>query len=273
MYALVDCNSFYASCEQIFRPDLIGKPVVVLSNNDGCIVAANREAKNLTELPLWQPVFKYKELLKKLEVNVFSSNYPLYGDISKRVMNILREFSPNLEIYSIDEAFLLLEGFERYDLTGYALKMKNTIFKNIGMPVGVGIAKSKALAKVASHISKKFRDQLNNVYVIDTEEKRIKALKWLPIGDVWGIGRAHKKRMQQNGIISAYDFTLLSDSYVRKDMGVVGLRLKHELEGKSCLCLEEIRPKKKVIGSAKSFGAKISDYSLISEVLSSIVTT
>ena len=171
-------------------------------------------------------------------------------------MNTLKEFSPNIEIYSIDEAFLLLDGYERYNLTDYALKMKNTIFNHIGMPVGVGIAPTKALAKVANHISKKFRNQLNNVYVIDSEEKRIKALKWLPIRDVWGIGRAHKKRLLHQGVVSAYHFTLLSDSFVRKQMGIVGLRLKQELEGKSCLNLEEIQPKKKRLDLLKVLGIK-----------------
>ncbi len=272
MYALVDCNSFYASCEQVFRPDLEGKPVVVLSNNDGCIVAANQEAKALTDLPMWQPVFKYQKDLKRLKVNVFSSNYVLYADMSNRVMRTLDAFSPHIEVYSIDEAFLKLEGFEHLDLTNYALKIKNTIKQHTGMPVGVGIAPTKALAKLANHISKKFRDRLQNVYVIDTEEKRIKALKWLRIGDVWGIGRAHKKRLQQKGVYTAYQFTQLSDSLVRKEMSVVGLRLKHELEGKSCLKLEEIRPKKKAIGTAKSFGKKLSSYELISEGLSYYVS-
>ena len=268
MYALVDCNSFYASCEQIFRPDLNGKPIVVLSNNDGCIVAANQEAKALTDLPMWQPVFKYEKQLKQLKVNVFSSNYVLYADMSNRVMKTLDLFSPHIEVYSIDEAFLKLEGFNYLNLTDYALKIKNTVVKHTGMPVGVGIAPTKALAKVANHISKKFRDKLQNVYVIDTEEKRIKALKWLKIGDVWGIGRAHKKRLQQKGVYTAYQFTQLEDSLVRKEMSIVGLCLKHELEGKSCMELEEIRPKKKAIGTAKSFGKKLSDFQLIREALS-----
>jgi len=245
MYALVDCNSFYASCEQIFRPDLAAKPVVVLSNNDGCIVAANREAKAMTELPMWQPIFKYEKLLKELQINVFSSNYPLYADISNRVMKTLESFSPEIEIYSIDEAFLKLDGYDYYDLTNYAIKIKKTVYQHVGMPVGVGIAATKTLAKVANHISKKFRHRLENVYVIDTEEKRIKALKWLDIGSVWGIGRALKKRLKMQGVHTAYAFTELSDSLVRKEMGVVGLRLKHELEGKSCIALEEVRPKKR----------------------------
>jgi len=272
MYALVDCNSFYASCEQIFRPDLEGKPVVVLSNNDGCIVAANMEAKALTALPMWQAVFKFEKELKELKVNIFSSNYVLYADMSNRVMQTLNQFSPEIEVYSIDEAFLKLDNFDYVNLTEYALKIKNTVKKNTGMPVGVGIAPTKALAKLANHISKKFRDQLENVYVIDTEEKRIKALKWLKIGDVWGIGRAHKKRLQQKGVYTAFQFTQLADSLVRKEMGIVGLRLKKELEGKSCLQLEEVRPKKKAIGTAKSFGKKLSDYNLISEALAYYVS-
>lgn len=272
MYALVDCNSFYASCEQIFRPDLSGKPVVVLSNNDGCIVAANGEAKALADLPMWQPVFQYEELLRKLHVNVFSSNYALYADISNRVMHTLQNFSPHVEVYSIDEAFVKLEGFDLINLTEYGKTIRKTLAQHIGMPVGVGIAPTKTLAKVANHISKKFKDKLGNVYVIDSEDKRVKALKWLPIGKVWGIGSAHKRRLEAQGVRTAYDFTQLTDQLVRKQMGIVGLRLKHELEGKSCLQLEEVRPKKKAIGTAKSFGTKLTNYERISEALAYYVS-
>ena len=266
MYALVDCNSFYASCEQVFRPDLNGKPVVVLSNNDGCIVAANKEAKALADLPMWRPVFEVKDMLEKHNVHVFSSNYALYGDMSRRVMNTLKTFSPNIEIYSIDEAFLDVDILD-IDLEKYGETIRQTVHRNTGIPVGVGIASTKALAKVAKKIAKKFTDKLHNVYVIDTEEKRVKALKWLKIGDVWGIGRAHAQRLLDVGVKTAYEFTQLQDSWVRKHMSVVGLRLKHELEGKSCLSLEEIVQKKKAIGTAKSFGHLTRDYTLIKEAM------
>jgi len=266
MFALVDCNSFYASCEQVFRPDLKGKPVVVLSNNDGCIVAANREAKALADLPMWRPAFEVKDVLKKHNVHVFSSNYALYGDMSRRVMDTLKSFSPNIEIYSIDEAFLNVD-FLNIDLTEYGNTIRQTVHKNTGIPVGVGIAPTKALAKVANKIAKKFTEKLHNVYVIDSEEKRIKALKWLSIEDVWGIGRSHAQRLRSIGVLNAYQFTELQDSWVRKHMSVVGLRLKHELEGKSCLSLEEIVQKKKAIGTAKSFGKLLRDYTTIEEAM------
>lgn len=272
MYALIDCNSFYASCEQVFRPDLKGKPVVVLSNNDGCIVAANREAKALADLPMWEPVYKYLDLLQHHEVHIFSSNYTLYADMSQRVMNILTQFSPNIEIYSIDEAFIMLDGLSKIDYTAYGKEIRSTILKNTGLPVGVGIAPTKALAKVANRISKKYAQQLGNVYVIDSEAKREKALKWLKIEDVWGIGRAHAKRLHALQVHTAYAFTQLSDDAVRKQMSVVGLRLKHELEGKSCLSLEEIQAPKKAIGTAKSFGDKLTDYKLIEQALAYYVS-
>ncbi len=266
MYALVDCNSFYASCEQVFRPDLAGKPVVVLSNNDGCIVAANREAKALADLPMWRPAFEVQEVLERHKVHVFSSNYALYGDMSKRVMDTLYQFSPNLEIYSIDEAFLNLD-FYAVDLQSLGNTIRLTVHKNTGIPVGVGIAQTKALAKVANKIAKKFTDKLNNVYVIDTEEKRIKALKWMKVEDVWGIGRAHAVRLQKIGVRTAYDFTQLDNAWVRKHMSVVGLRLKQELEGINALSLEEIQPKKKAIGTAKSFGKLLQSYTLVEEAM------
>lgn len=272
MYALIDCNSFYASCEQAFRPDLKGKPVVVLSNNDGCIVAANREAKALTTLPMWEPVFQYADELVRMNVHIFSSNYSLYADMSHRVMNLLKKFSPHIEIYSIDEAFLNLEGLAIQDMTVFGKEIRNCILQSTGLPVGVGIAPTKTLAKVANRISKKFQDQLGNVYVIDNEEKRLKALKWLPVEDVWGIGRAYTTKLKLMNIHKAYEFTQLPDSIVRKMMNVVGVRIKYELDGKSCLSLDEVRPAKKAIGTAKSFGEKLSDYHLICEALAHYVS-
>ncbi|MEX0997428.1 MAG: Y-family DNA polymerase [Flavobacteriaceae bacterium] len=265
MIALIDCNSFYASCEQVFRPDLWGKPVVVLSNNDGCIIAANREAKALTEIPMFEPVFKIKEQLRKNNVTTFSSNYTFYGDMSQRVMNILHQFSPHIEVYSIDESFIDLTGIISAEPTAYAGEIRDRIYRYTGLPVGVGIAKTKVLAKVANRIAKKFHKQLNTVYVIDTEEKRIKALKWLKIEDVWGIGRQHAKRLQKIGVHTAYDFTKLSAGWVRRYMTVVGLRIWDELNGRPCLGIQELPKPKKGIGTAKSFGKPLEDLSLIEE--------
>jgi DNA polymerase V len=265
MVALIDCNSFYASCEQVFRPDLWGKPVVVLSNNDGCVIAANREAKALTEIPMFEPVFKIREQLKAHKVSVFSSNYAFYGEMSQRVMNILHQFSPHVEVYSIDESFINVKGIISTDLTTYAAQIRDRVYRYTGLPVGVGIAKTKVLAKVANRIAKKFPKQLDTVYVIDTEEKRIKALKWLKVEDVWGIGRKHAKRLNSIGILTAYDFTQLPAGWVRKHMTVVGLRIWDELNGRPRLWIQELPKPKKGIGTAKSFGRPLEDLGLIEE--------
>ncbi|HCE54834.1 MAG TPA: SOS mutagenesis and repair protein UmuC [Lutibacter sp.] len=263
MFALVDCNNFYASCQRVFEPHLIGKPVVILSNNDGCVIARSNEAKALG-IPMGAPAFEFKKLFEENKVFVFSSNYALYGDMSSRVMNILATFTSDIEVYSIDEAFLKFKGFELFNLDEYGLKIQKTVTKNTGIPVSVGFAPTKALAKVANKIAKKFPERTKSVYVIDDEEKRIKALKWTKIEDVWGIGRKHTKRLQAKNIFTAYQFTQLPDEWVRKEMAVVGLRLKKELEGKSTLDLES--PKnKKMIATTRSFEKSMTKLEDISE--------
>jgi DNA polymerase V len=251
MFALVDCNNFYASCERVFRPDLIGKPVVVLSNNDGCVIARSNEAKAVG-VPMGAPAFEHEELLKKHNVHVFSANFPLYGDMSHRVMSILSEYTPEIEIYSIDEAFLKLQGFEKFNLQTYGQEIQRRVVKWTGISVSVGIAPTKALAKVANRVAKKFSDKTNSVYIIDSEEKRIKALKWLKVEDVWGIGRQHAKRLNAIKVKTAFDFTQLNDSWVKKNLSIVGLRLKHDLQGVPTLDLE-IPQSKKNIATTRSF--------------------
>lgn len=191
MFGLIDCNNFYASCERVFQPMLNGKPVVVLSNNDGCVIARSSEAKALG-IPMGEPAYKLKELIESNRVAVFSSNYVLYGDMSHRVMSIIGTFVPDMEIYSIDEAFLHFDGFESIDLNGLANKLVRTVIKSTGIPVSLGIAPTKTLAKVANKFAKKHK-QYNGVCIIDTDEKREKALKLTPIADVWGIGRQYPK--------------------------------------------------------------------------------
>lgn len=263
MFALVDCNNFYASCQRAFEPHLRNKPVVILSNNDGCVIARSNEAKALG-IPMGAPAFEYKTLFEQNNVSVYSSNYALYGDMSSRVMNILARYSPEIEIYSIDEAFLKFKGFELFDLDQLGLDMQRTVTKGTGIPVSIGFAPTKALAKVANKIAKKYPERTQSVYAIDTEEKRIKALKWTKIEAVWGIGRKHTKRLQAKNIHNAYQFTQLSDDWVRKEMAVVGLRLKHELEGKPTLDLEE--PKnKKMIATTRSFEKAMTKLEDISE--------
>ena len=265
MYALVDCNNFYASCERVFQPKFNGKPVAILSNNDGCVISRSNEAKALG-IPMGAPIFKIKELVKEKNVQVFSSNYALYGDLSNRVMAILNQFTPNLEIYSIDEAFLNFDGLSIFDYHDYGIQMKNRVQKWVGIPVCIGFAPTKALSKVANKVAKKFQDRTSGVYIIDTEEKRIKALKWTKIEDVWGIGRRLEKKVKLRNINTAYDFTQPQhEAWIKKEMGVLGMRLKYELEGKSVLDLEPIVEQKKSIAITRSFPKQISDYDALRE--------
>ncbi len=263
MFALVDCNNFYASCERVFRPDLNSKPVVVLSNNDGCVIARSNEAKKLN-IPMGAPAFKFKDIFKKNKVHVFSSNFALYGDMSGRVMNILSELAPEIEIYSIDEAFLKFKGFESFNLYKYGLKIREKILKSTGIPISIGFAKTKALTKIANKIAKKFPKKTKGVYIIDDEQKRIKALKWMPVDDIWGIGRRHAKRLYRNGIENAYEFTQISDAWVKKYMSVIGIRLKKDLLGIPTLEIEHTKAKKS-IATTRSFDKNYSDFEPIKE--------
>ncbi|WP_395092628.1 Y-family DNA polymerase [Vaginella massiliensis] len=270
MYALVDCNNFYASCERVFNPQLRHKPIVVLSNNDGCVVARSNEAKALG-IPMGAPAFEYKKIFQDNNVNVFSSNYALYGDMSNRVIRILRKYTPDLEVYSIDESFLQFKGFQNYDLVSYAKEIRKEVLKNTLIPTCIGIAPTKALTKVANRIAKKY-PQLEGVYAIDSEEKRIKALRWLAIEDVWGIGRQFAKKLKAKGVNKALDFTLLPDEYVRKEFTVVGLRLKKELEGVSAMELEDVKTKKN-IATTRSFDKTYEDKTYLQERIATFAAT
>ena len=265
MYALVDCNNFYASCERVFQPQFAGKAIAILSNNDGCVISRSSEAK-AAGIPMGAPAFQIKELVKEKDVKLFSSNYPLYGDLSNRVMSILNQFTPNVEIYSIDEAFLNFDGLEVSDYHDYGIQMKTRVQKWVGIPVCIGFAPTKALSKVANKIAKKFQDRTQGVYVIDSDEKRIKALKWTKIEDVWGIGYRMNKKMKLRKIATALDFIAPQhEAWIKKEMGVVGLRLKYELEGKSVLDLDPIVDQKKSIAITRSFPKQISDFDLLRE--------
>lgn len=251
MFALIDCNNFYASCERVFRPDLIGKPIVVLSNNDGCIIARSNEAKAVG-VPMGAPAFEYDKMFKENNVQVFSANFALYGDMSQRVMDILSDYSPEIEIYSIDEAFLKLKGFGLFNLQDYGNEIRYKVTKWTGIPISVGIAPTKVLSKVANRIAKKYPAETKGVYIIDSEEKRIKALKWLKVEDIWGIGRQHAKRLNAHKVFTAFDFTQLDDVWVKKHLAIVGIRLKHDLQGIETLDLEETQAKKN-IATTRSF--------------------
>ena len=271
MFALVDCNNFYASCERVFNPNLQGKPVAILSNNDGCIISMSDEAKAL-KLPFGAPIFKWEQFCKENNIAVLSSNYPLYGDMSARVMNILADFSPDIEVYSIDESFLEFKGFENYNFSAYATKIRSRILKWTGIPTCVGIAPTKALSKVANKIARSNIKQSKGICVIDTEEKRIKALKWTKIGDVWGIGSRIRKRLEAKGCKTAYDFTQLPSSWVLKEFSVVAWRLQKDLQGISKIPLEEISSKK-MIATTRSFEYTYSDIDNIKERISTFAAS
>jgi DNA polymerase V len=243
---------------------------VVLSNNDGCVIARSNEAKAF--IPMGAPAFKYQQLFNKHNIHVFSSNYALYGDMSSRVMSILSTFTPEIEIYSIDEAFLMLDGFEMFDLEQYGHQINEKVTKSTGISISIGIAPTKALTKVANRIAKKFPNKTKGVYVINSEEKRIKALKWIKISDVWGIGGQHTKRLMAKGVRTAFDFTQLPDEWVRKNMAVVGLRLKKDLEGKPTLGLEEVK-RKKAIATTRTFEKNHADLFNIQERVSTFSVT
>lgn len=252
MIGLIDCNNFFVSCERVFRPDLRNKPVAVLSSNDGCVIARSNEVKALG-VKMGVPHFKVKELFERHQVQLFSTNFRLYGDLSQRVMNTIRGFSPHIETYSIDEAFIDLSGFEEnFNLRQYGAKIRAQIYQNLGIPTCVGIAPSKTLAKIANHIAKKF-PQLQAVHLINSEELRLKALKWTPIEDVWGIGRQSVKKLNQAGVHSAYDLTQQSDAWVQKILHQPGLDTKRELLGIPAIDIEHRAPTKQSIGVSRTF--------------------
>lgn len=270
--ALVDCNNFYASCERIFRPDLIGKPVVVLSNNDGCVIARSKEAK-LLGIPMGAPYFKCKDTILNNRVSVFSSNFALYGDISNRVMSILRLFSEKIEVYSVDEAFLDLSHIAPSNLDSYVLKIRETIFKWLGIQVSIGVASTKTLAKVANFFVKKddrFHGFLNLFNV--SKENISSFLSALPVEEIWGVGRKYASMLRSYGIANALIFTKQSPSWVRSKMTVVGLKTYQELLGVSCLDLELIADPKKNIVCSKSFGSPVTSKSDLDIALSNHAT-
>ncbi|PIP80683.1 MAG: UMUC domain-containing protein DNA-repair protein [Gammaproteobacteria bacterium CG22_combo_CG10-13_8_21_14_all_40_8] len=265
MYALVDCNAFFASCEQIFRPDLRGKPVVVLSNNDGCIVARNAQAKAL-KIPDLIPYFKIKSFLQHHQVQVFSSNYELYGDISQRVMQQLKVFCDHIEIYSIDEAFLQLpDHFTHYQQLGWDIK--NTIFQRVGMPVGVGIGATKTLAKLASYIGKN-SNKCGGVCVIQNIPSWQKVFEKIPVKKIWGIGRQLEKKLAVEGIFSVWQLIGCDPHIMQRRYSVNMGCIIQELNGTACLSLELSTPNKKEIISTRSFGQKVQSIEQLRQAVS-----
>lgn len=252
IFALVDCNNFYVSCERIFNPTLAEKPVVVLSNNDGCIISRSNEAKALG-IKMGQPIFQCNDLIKKHRVHVYSSNYSLYGDISRRVMDVLATFTPELEVYSIDEAFLSLEGITR-NPSDYAGQIRRTIKKWVGIPVSIGIGPSKTLAKAAAHVAKKVPCHEG---VFDITHCADTLLGKIDVGDVWGIGRRYNRLLKRAGIHTARDLRDVDDSWAKKHLKITGLRTVMELRGMSCISLDQDQAPKKAIMCSRSFGRKV----------------
>lgn len=263
----MDCNNFYASCERVFNPSLNGKPVVVLSNNDGCVIARSNEAKALG-IPMGAPAYQIREIVDEHGVAVFSSNYTLYGDMSSRVMSILSSLVPEIEVYSIDESFMNLDGITDYQILGSTIV--NQVYKGIGIPVCLGIAPTRTLAKMANKFAKKYTSY-NRVCCIDSDEKREKALRLFSIGDVWGIGRRQAAKLEKEGVKTAYDFTQLPGSWVRKYMTVVGERTWKELRGIPCIT-ENITPRKQICTS-RSFGQMIDTIEQMDESVSTFAST
>ena len=269
MFALADCNNFYASCERVFKPWLRTTPIVVLSNNDGCVIARSNETKALG-IKMGVPAYQIKEVIDKYAIEVFSSNYTLYGDMSNRVMSMLGSYVEEIEVYSIDEAFLHMDCLGQVDLKAYGEQIVKSVTKGTGIPISMGIAPTKTLAKVANKFAKKYPNY-KGVCLIDTDEKRIKALQLTEIGDVWGIGRQHAKMLAQFGVKNAYDFAQLPKAWVRQKMTVVGERMWKELNGESCIEMELAPAPKKQICTSRSFGHMVTDFPELEEAVSTYV--
>ena len=260
MYALCDVNSFYASCETVFRPDLKGRPVVVLSNNDGCVIARSTEAKKLG-IKMGEPYFRQKDFFRRHGVVCFSSNYELYADMSNRVMTTLEEMSPRCEIYSIDEAFCDLTGVRNCrDLTDFGREIRATVLQRTHLTVGVGIAQTKTLAKLANHAAKQWQRQTGGVVDLSSVDRQRKLMAALPVDEVWGIGRRISKKLEAMGIKTVLQLADTDIRFIRKHFNVVLERTVRELRGEPCLALEEFAPVKQEIICSRSFSGRITEY-------------
>lgn len=270
IFGLIDCNNFYASCERLFRPDLAGRPLVVLSNNDGCIVARSNEAKALG-IGMGTPYFKHKSLIRRNNVAVFSSNYPLYGDISQRVMDTLMQLETDVEVYSIDEAFIGLPAGNYPDLANYAGTLRDRVRKNTGIPVSIGFGPTKTLAKIANRFAKK-NDSADSVFVMDNRQNLDTLLAEVEVGDIWGIGPRHADRLTKQGVCSALQLTRCNDTWLRKQLTVTGLRTVMELRGIPCMVLEKTGAARKSITTSRSFGHPVHRLSDLQEAVAAYTT-
>jgi DNA polymerase V len=264
MIALIDGNNFYASCERIFNYEWRGRPVVVLSNNDGCAIARSNEAKELG-IPMGEPYFKLKHFEKTHGLVVCSANFVLYGDISNRVVQITRRYCNDIEVYSIDESFLFLDGY--MDQYKKMVDLRRDVLQGLDLPTSIGIAPSKTLAKVANKIAKKFPEKTGSVYMIDTHKKLEAALKWFPLEDIWGIGRRYHDRFKNYGAHTAWDFTQFPDDFLRNEMGILGVRMKKELLGEAQYTMSIPEPKK-MISTTRTFDTGHAEYDYVHERIS-----
>jgi DNA polymerase V len=271
IYALVDCNNFFVSCERIFRPDLEGRPVVVLSSNDGCAVARSNEAKALG-IPMGAPAFKYRQLFKDKEVVQFSANFELYGDVSKRITRILTELTPRTEIYSIDEAFLELSQLAATDYQRVGTQLRDRIWKEVGVPVSVGIAPSKTLAKLASDYAKSHLAAQGVVNITADKKLRATILSSADIEHVWGVGRRLAPRLRGEGLATAADLAQLRPPHARQLMGIHGEQMVRELNGEACLGLQVLDAKPKSIARTRTFGEDTNEFHIIEAALASFAT-
>jgi len=274
MIALVDCNSFFCSCERVFQPKLLKKPVIVLSNNDGCVVARTDEAKALG-IKMGVPYFQIKDFCQKNSVFVYSSNFALYGDMSRRVMRILSELAPEIEIYSIDEAFISLDGFSPKQISEHIHRIKETVEQETGIPVSIGVGSTKVLAKLANYRAKKNKLQTKGIVnLIELSESALDLiLKEVSVGDIWGIGRKSAEKLQRLQVHTAYDLKLYDDKVIQKTLSITGRYIQEELRGNPCLDLETIPTPKKQIISSRSFGRGLFKLEDLKEAVANHVTT
>jgi len=270
MFALVDCNNFYASCERVFDPRLEGRPIVVLSNNDGCVIARSNEAKALG-IAMGEPAFQKEEVYAKHNVAVFSSNFALYGDMSQRVMRTLAQHSAAMEIYSIDEAFLECGGLTADGLDRFGSQLRKTVKQWTGIPVSIGVAPTKTLAKVANHVAKRLPDN-SGVCVLEKDETIEYCLKKLPVEKLWGVGQRYALFLRSWGINTAWDLRRMPEGWVKDNMTVVGLRLQKELKGEPCIPMEHNPQKKKEICTSRSFGTMVTELDELKQAVSMYAT-
>ncbi|MDO8946658.1 MAG: Y-family DNA polymerase [Desulfocapsaceae bacterium] len=265
VFALVDCNNFYVSCERLFRPALNGQPVVVLSNNDGCVIARSNEAKALG-IPMGEPYFKIKAFARRQNIHVFSSNYALYGDLSARVMAVLHQMEAEMEVYSIDEAFLSLPVTRNWSRISYAAELRERIRKYVGIPVSIGIGSTKTLAKIAGRLAKK-EGRYQGVFDLADSSQIDDVLRQTEVNDVWGIGKRFTEKLGRQGIHNALELKRANDAWIRKHLTVVGARIVMELNGISCLPLEKAPAAKKSIVTSRSFGQPVTTLSDLREAV------